>query len=64
MLDERKNVLYVNNKAIHTVNGNPFVYMLDKDGLRTMRYVTLGLELKDTIEITSGLEEGDQVIIE
>lgn len=64
ILDERTNVLYVNKKAIHTVNGEPFVYMLDESGLRTMRFVSLGLELKDTIEITAGLEEGDQVIIE
>ena len=63
-LEERKDVLYVNKKAIKTSNGQSFVYMLDEEGLRIMQEVTTGLESGSYIEIMSGLKEGDSVIIE
>lgn len=64
LLDQRTNVLYVDKDAIYTSNGEPFVYLLDDNGLRTMQKVTTGLEVSDVVEITSGLKEGDRVIIE
>lgn len=63
-VDQRENVLYVNKDAIKTANGEPFVYMLDEDGLRIMQKVVTGLENEDYVEIISGLEEGESVIIE
>ena len=63
-LEERKDVLYVNKKAIKTANGQSFVYMLDEKGLRIMQEVATGLESGSYIEIMGGLKEGDSVIIE
>ena len=63
-LDQRENVLYLDKSAIRTFNGKPFVYIPDENGLPTLRYVTLGLEVKNVVEIVEGLDEGDQVIIQ
>lgn len=61
-LEQRTDVLYVQEKAIRTVNGETFVYLLNEDGLRTMRSVTTGLETGKFVEILAGLDEGDRVI--
>lgn len=63
-LDYREDTLYVYKKAIRTMDGKNFVYMLNDEGLRVSRDVTIGLESGDYIEITSGLEAGDSVIVE
>ena len=64
VLEQSLNTLYVDKDAIGKVNGETFVYMPDKDGLRIMQKVTTGLECGDFIEILSGLEENDSVILE
>lgn len=61
--DSRTDVLYVDKSVIHYYDGKSFVYLPAENGLRTMRYVTLGLELRNIVEITDGLEEGEQVVI-
>ena len=63
LLDSRTDTLYVEKEAVQTAGGKRFVYMLNEDGLRVMQDVTTGLENKDYIEITSGLSEGDSVIL-
>ncbi len=63
-LETREQVLYVSKKAIKTANGAQFVYMQDEDGLKIRQTVTTGLVSGDFIEITSGLAEGDRVIVE
>ena len=62
--DSRSNVLCVLYKAIQTLDGNTFVYVLDENDLRTMRNVTVGLKAGNLIEIVSGLNEGDRVIVD
>lgn len=64
VLDERKNVLYVDKAAIKTANGQPFVYLLNEEDLRVMQEVSTGLVSGDYIEIISGLKEGDRVIVD
>ena len=63
-LEERKNVLYLTKNAVRTSDGEPFVYMLDEDGLRYMQKISTGMEADGLIEILDGLDEGDQVLVD
>jgi cobalt-zinc-cadmium efflux system membrane fusion protein len=42
----------------------PFVYLAAKDGTFARRQVTLGSRVEDSYEITSGLAEGDQIVVD
>lgn len=64
ILDSREDALYVNKKAIKTVKERQFVYVLNEEGLRESRDVTVGAVFGDCIEILSGLKEGDSVILD
>lgn len=61
--DERKDVLRVPPRAVHTADGKSFVYCLGEDGMREIRWVETGLHGDDSTEITSGLAEGERVIL-
>ena len=63
ILDQREDVLYVPRDAIKAAEGAKFVYMLDENGLRVLREIATGLEDGEYVEILSGREEGDSVII-
>ncbi len=63
-LETRSQVLFVNKRTIKTANGEQFVYMQGEDGRKVRRTVTTGLESGDLVEITSGLAEGESVIVE
>lgn len=62
ILDERKDVIVISANLVKTVDGVKCVYVF-KDNQRTQVNVTLGLQSGSLVEITSGLEEGDEVII-
>lgn len=64
VLEQRKNVLYVNAAAVKTSDSESFVYVLDEEGMRTQRTVTVGIKVDEVIEIVRGLQEGDSVIID
>ncbi|MBQ8822139.1 MAG: hypothetical protein IJZ82_05815 [Lachnospiraceae bacterium] len=61
--EEKKNVLTVDKSAIHTSGERYYVYILDEEGIRRMQFVEVGLWGSDVVEVLSGLEEGDYVII-
>jgi cobalt-zinc-cadmium efflux system membrane fusion protein len=42
----------------------PFVYLANTDGSFSRRRITLGSRVSDRYEITAGLKEGDQVVVE
>lgn len=63
VLDGRENVLNIPRRALRTVNGQTFVYYLGEDGLRDVRWVETGLYGDDRVEILSGLEEGEKVVL-
>lgn len=63
ILDQKRDVLYVNKEAIKAAEEARFVYMLDENGLRFLQEVTTGLENDHYVEIISGLSEGDSIII-
>lgn len=62
-LDNRQNVLFVNNKAIAYADGRAFVYYIDDAGMRRMREIQTGLVTSQYTEIVSGLDEGDEIIL-
>lgn len=63
VVDSREDVLFIPASALTTVDGAPCVYVPDENGLSTVRGVETGLNTGKYVEITSGLNEGDSVIL-
>ncbi|MDB9528282.1 efflux RND transporter periplasmic adaptor subunit [Oscillatoria sp. CS-180] len=63
VLEERQNVLVIPVTALQRDAGNPYVWVKDAEGLAQQREVTVGLETLETIEILSGLQEGDEIVV-
>lgn len=63
VLETAKDVLYLKKSAIHTVGEESYVYVVDQEGMRSIQYVNTGLIGTDTVEIVSGLKEGDYVVL-
>lgn len=61
-LESRRNVLCVPKTAVNSADDKYFVYVADEDNMRQIRWVETGLFGDDSIEILSGLEEGEKVI--
>lgn len=62
--DSRQNVLSVPRRAVNTETGRQFVIVVGEDGFEARREVTTGLVGSDgTIEITSGLNHGETILI-
>ncbi|MGE5532175.1 MAG: efflux RND transporter periplasmic adaptor subunit, partial [Bacteroidota bacterium] len=62
VVDQRQNVLAVPTRAIKTVNRQKVVTVV-KDGQQVQVPVQTGLSTSSLTEITSGLEQGDVVVI-
>ena len=60
-LEEAEDVLHIPLSSLHQVETRTFVYVIE-DGLRTIRYVEIGLTGSGLVEIISGLEEGELII--
>lgn len=63
VLDSRQDVMWLPAKAVVTIGGQPMVYYQDETGLRSAKAIETGLEADNGIEIISGLEVGDEVIV-
>lgn len=61
-LDSRSNVLFLPSSAVNSADDKYYVYVADEDNMRQIRWVETGLFGDDSIEILSGLEEGEKVI--
>jgi RND family efflux transporter MFP subunit len=62
-LDVHKNALTVPTQAVYRdEKGEPHVYRVEKD-TATAVDVTLGIQMKDRVEILTGVKEGDTVIL-
>ena len=59
--DEAKGVPVVPTEVVNIGNDGSFCYVLD-NGVITKRQVETGVSSSSTVEITSGLKEGDQII--
>lgn len=62
IVDTRENVLSIPYGALNEADGKYYVYVLDENDLRQVRYVEVGLIGDDRVEITSGLKEGEAVV--
>ena len=60
---EAKNVLALPVSCVFTTDDFAFVYILNDDGVREMRKITIGLVGDDYVEITGGISETDNVIL-
>lgn len=58
----RENVLCVPLRAVHNAEDKRYVYVMGADNMREVRWVETGLYGDETVEILSGLEEGEKVI--
>lgn len=63
ILTQQQNALSVPIGTIQQDGETPYVWVVDGNDKAQRRQVTPGMETLDAIEITSGLEETDQVII-
>jgi multidrug efflux pump subunit AcrA (membrane-fusion protein) len=64
VIAQKQDVLRLPVTAINPRNGRATVQVLGKDGKTTeTRQVTTGLKGDDDVEITSGLDVGDKVVV-
>ena len=61
-MPRRVNVLAVPSEAIRIDNGHDVCFVVHDDGLER-REVKLGKVTRDLAEVTQGLEEGEQVVL-
>ena len=63
VLDTRTDVLTLPEKTVSMMGDKQVVYYLDEEGIRRYCEVQTGLAANKIVEILSGLEEGDSVIV-
>lgn len=63
VIEQRPNVVALNTEAIQRTGATPFVWVQDAAGKAEKRSVTLGLEGLVTVEVKSGLQPGEKVIL-
>jgi len=62
-LNQRNNVLVVPPQSITRTGDKTSVFVLRPDNHVEERPVTLGVQMPDYVEVASGLEKGDQVVV-
>lgn len=63
ILQQRQNVVVLNTEAIQRSSPKPFVWVRDSQSKAQKRDLSLGLEGLTTVEVTSGLQPGDSVVL-
>ena len=63
LIEERPAVLMLQRGQFLESGGGRTAYVLDGEGLAIRRRITIGARSLSAVEITDGLNEGDQVII-
>ncbi len=62
LADSREKVLSLPKDVVHLTPDSAFVYTLNSDNIREIRYVEVGLMGDERIEILSGLVDGEKVV--
>lgn len=63
VLQQRQNVVVLNTEAIQHSEEKPYVLVQDKQGKTHKKNITLGIEGLTEVEVTSGLQPGEQVVL-
>jgi multidrug efflux pump subunit AcrA (membrane-fusion protein) len=63
-IDEKNNVLVVPLRAVRRQGREQLVEVVGDDGKSTARTVKTGVQNDQLVEITDGLEEGDQILVQ
>lgn len=64
VLEEKTQVLSVPAGAVHVADGKSYVYVLSEDNVREVKWIETGLTGDSAVEVISGLEEGEKVIVQ
>jgi len=64
ILEQKTQVLSLPVSAVHTADGKKYVYVVGENNMREVKWIETGLEGDDKIEVTSGLMEGEKVILQ
>ena len=62
-VEEKSETLALPWSVLSFRNGRPYVYVINKDNDAELRLLTLGLQGLHNIQVVSGLEAGEQVIV-
>ena len=62
-VDRKENVLTVPKGAVQTVDGKSCVYVLDENNIRSIKWIETGLFGDTMVEVVSGLEEGEELVL-
>ena len=62
-VNSRENVLLLPEECIEFQSDSAYVYYLDAEGVRAVREITVGLIAEGMVEIVSGLQEGEAVLL-
>ena len=62
-IDSRQEVLTLPNLAVQSSDDKYYVYVVNDDGVREVKWIEVGLVGNETIEITGGLTEGEKVVL-
>ncbi len=62
VLEERDDVLTLPKSCVYKAGDDFYVYIVNEDGIREVKFVTTGLFGDEKVEITGGIEEGEMVI--
>lgn len=63
IINEMNDILYLPLAAVHKEDGNAYVYIEDEGGFKSMKQIEIGTSADKKVEIISGLDEGDKVIL-
>ncbi len=62
-IDKKEQVLMLPLDAVHSAGDKWYVYIINDQGVREVKWISVGLSGNDTIEVTEGLTEGEKVVL-
>lgn len=63
ILEEKKQVPALPLEAVHSAEDRSYVYIVNEEGMREVKWIETGLVGDTLVEIIGGLEEGEKVVL-